>query len=129
MAVSRRTALPYPAPAGLSGGDDDTATGVTITADVVAAETGITEERAGRLLDVAAELVGRYAPDAPAALLNEACIRFCGYLGQSGYGAVRSETVGPMSVEYQMNHSAAFRNSGAAALLTGYKVRRAGPIG
>ena len=34
-----------------------------------------------------------------------------------------------MSVEYQMNHAAAFRNSGAAMLLTGHKVRRAGSVG
>ena len=96
---------------------------------MLAVEIGVTEERATRLLEVATKLVVRYAPNAPTAVVNESVIRFAGYLGESGYGAVRSETVGPMSVEYQTNHAAAFRNSGAAALLTHYRVRRAGPIG
>ena len=41
----------------------------------------------------------------------------------------KTETVGPFTVEYAMNHAAAFRNSGAASLLTRHKVRRAGAVG
>ena len=132
MAVSRDTALPYPPPPGLgdADSDDDGSTGaVTVTAAELAAETGLSAERAERLLAVATSTVLNYAPAAPTALLNEAVIRYAGYLGASDYGTVRSESVGPLSLEYQMNHSAAFRNSGVAMLLTRHKVRRAGSIG
>ena len=61
-------------------------------------------------------------------LQDEAVIRFAGYLSNTFYGAVLSETEGPLTVQYQANDAAAFRNSGAAALLTRYKVRRAGAI-
>ena len=102
---------------------------VTLTAAALAAEIGATEERATRLLAVATEAVTRYAPNAPEALANEATIRFAGYLAQSDYGTIRTESIGPMSVEYVTNHAAMFRNSGAEALLTRFKRRRAGAIG
>ena len=101
---------------------------VTILAPALAAETGVTVERAACLLLVATEIVERSAPMAPASLQNEAVIRLGGYLGQSDYGTVRTETIGPRSVEYHLNHAAMFRNSGAEALLTRYKVRRGGAI-
>ena len=129
MVVARDTALPYPLPAGLSDDDDTTTTGVTITADVLAAEIRATEPRAARLLEVATEHVERYAPDAPSSLLNESVIRFAGYLNGSDYGGFRQQTVGPKTLEFVVNHAAAFRNSGAAMLLSVYKVRRAGAIG
>lgn len=102
---------------------------VTVTASALAAEIGATEERANRLLAVATEAVQAYAPNAPEALANEATIRFAGYLAQSDYGTIRTESVGPMTVEYVTNHAAMFRNSGAEALLTRFKRRRAGAIG
>ena len=138
MAVSRSTALPYPPPPGLDPDEPDTPetplepsepVGVTVTADELAAETGLSAERAERLLAVATATVQDYAPAAPTVLLNEAVIRYAGYLGASDYGAVRSESAGPLSLEYQLNHAAAFRNSGAAMLLTRHKVRRAGSVG
>ena len=46
-------------------------------------------------------------------MLNEACIRYSGYLYESGFGGVRSETLGAKSVEHVVNHAAMFRNSGA----------------
>ena len=125
MAVS--TAQPFPPTP--KAGVAPVPEGVTITAVALAAETGADLLRAERLLRVATQAVVDYAPDAPTDLLNEAVIRFAGYLSGSDYGGVRQETVGPQSVEYQMNHAAAFRNSGAAALLTRHKVRRAGSIG
>ena len=70
-----------------------------------------------------------YAPAAPTALLNEAVIRFAGYLASADYGAVRTQGLGPQSLEWVSNHAAAFRNCGAAALLTRHKVRRAGSVG
>ena len=132
MAVSR-TALPYPLPRGINvktTDDDENDEGaVTIAAAQLAEEIGADLPRAERLLQVAAQGVLDYAPRAPEALLNEAVVRFAGYLAQSDYGAVRTETLGPKSVEYTMNHAAAFRNSGAAALLTRHKVRRGGSVG
>ena len=77
---------------------------------------------------MASAIVLEYAPEAPTALLNEAVIRLAGYLVQSDYGTVRDETIGPRSVSYQLNHATMFRNSGAAALLTRWKKRRAGAI-
>ena len=102
---------------------------VTLTAETLAAEIGATEERATRLLAVATEVVTRYAPNAPEALANEAVVRFAGYLAQSDYGTIRTESIGPMTVEYVTNHAAMFRNCGAEALLTRFKRRRAGAIG
>ena len=79
-------------------------------------------------MTVATEHVEDYAPGAPEASQNEAVIRFAGYLAGSDYGGVRAETLGPKSLEFASNHAAMFRNSGAAALLTRWKVRRAGAL-
>ena len=128
MVVSRRTALPHPPPAGLSDGDDTT-TGVTITRDVLAAEIHVTEQRAGRLLDVATEMVSQYAPDAPTAILNEAVIRVCGYLAQQPSDARRESTTGGISTGWAPTHTSALRHSGAMSLLSPWKIRRAGAIG
>ena len=102
---------------------------VTITAAELAEAVPISDvDRAGRVLAVATAIVVEYAPHAPAALLNEAVIRLAGYLTQSDYGGVREEKMGPREVAYQMNHAMMFRNSGAQALLTRWKRRRAGAI-
>ena len=106
---------------------------VTIDAAALAAATGLAETDpggtvAGRLLAVATQVVEDYAPAAPEALQNEAVIRFAGYLAQSDFGGIPEETIGPKTVKYTMNHAPAFRNCGAAALLTRYRVRRAGAI-
>ena len=101
---------------------------VTLTAETLAAEIGVEVPLAARLLAVATEVVRRYAPSAPEVLVAEATIRFAGYLAQSDYGTIRTESIGPMSVEYVVNHAAMFRNSGAEALLTRYKRRRGGMI-
>ncbi len=101
---------------------------MAVTADQLAAESGATLDRASRVLPAAVQAVEDYAATAPEALKDEAVYRFGGYLLGSDYGAVRNESIGPRSVEYQMNHAAMFRNSGAAALLTRYRVRRAGAV-
>ena len=101
---------------------------VTITAAEMLPEIGGNLQTAERVLPVATAIVTEYAPQAPTAVLNEAVIRICGYLAQSDFGTVRDETIGPRSVSYQMNHAMLFRNSGAQALLTRYKHRRAGAI-
>ena len=107
---------------------------VDIPAEELAAEIGLLDteiSRAQRLLDVATEVIERYAPGAPVALKVEAAIRFAGYLTGSDYGGVKSESIGPRSVEYSppSTHAAMFRNCGAAGILTRYKKRRAGSVG
>ena len=86
------------------------------------------DDVACRLGMTAAELVEREAPGAPQAIKNEAVVRMAGYLSQADYGSHRQETIGPLSVEYVVNHAAAFRNCGAKALLAPWRVRRAGVI-
>ena len=84
---------------------------------------------AQRLGSVAAELVERYAPAAPQPVKNEAVIRTAGWLRDQPSVALRSEDVGPLSVSYATTHVSALRHSGAMALLSPFKVRRAGAIG
>ena len=102
---------------------------MAVTAAALAAETNANIDRATRVLPVAQRVVADYAPDAPEELRDEATIRFGGYLLGSGYGEMRSQSLGEKNLEFTVNHAAAFRNCGAAALLTGYKRRRAGSIG
>ena len=86
-------------------------------------------DRIDRLGATAAAMVEQYAPAAPQPLKNEAVIRFAGYLKEANFGARRSDKVGDLEAEYAANHAAMFRNSGAAALLSRWRVRRAGAIG
>ena len=83
---------------------------------------------AAQLLATATALVEREAAGAPEAIQNEAVVRFAGYLAQSDFGTIRMEEIGPRRVEYITNYQSMFRNCGAKALLSPYKVRRAGAI-
>ena len=107
---------------------EPTPTGVTLTAQALATETGAELDQAERILAVATATVIEYAPHAPTVLLNEAVIRLGGYLLQSDFGTVREESIGQLSRSFVVNHAMAFRNSGAQALITRYKVRRAGRV-
>ena len=82
-----------------------------------------------RLGSTAAALVERYAPSAPQPVRNEATIRCAGWLAQQPAASVRSESVGDISTSYAPTHTGALRHSGAMALLSPWKVRRAGAIG
>ncbi len=82
-----------------------------------------------RLRAVAGQAVEDYAPSAPPVLKAEAVIRFAGYLFGSDFGGITSEDIGPRTVAYTVNHADAFRRSGAAMLLTRYRLRRAGLAG
>ena len=86
-------------------------------------------DQVDRLGREAAAMVEQYAPGAPEAVQDEAVVRFAGYLAQSDFGGIVREGIGPREVEYTVNHASAFRNCGAAALLTRWRVRRAGVIG
>ena len=91
-------------------------------------ELGIDSVTATRLLAVSTALVERYAPDAPEPIQNEAAIRCCGWLNEQPAAAVRSESVGDISAAYAPNMMGALRHSGAMALLSPWKIRRAGSI-
>ena len=90
---------------------------------------GLIDDRVDRLGSTAAALVEQYAATAPQPLKNEAVLRFAAYLADAGSGAIAKESVGPLSLDRVTNHAAMFRNSGAAALLSRWRVRRAGAIG
>ena len=87
------------------------------------------DEDASALGELAAARVEREAPGAPQAVKDEAVIRMAGYWAQSDYGSIRTETIGPRSIEYVVNHANAWRASGAYGLLAPWKVRRGGVIG
>ena len=118
------TAQPYPPP---TAGEECPAEATT--AERLAADIGATLERATRAVAVAVEMVNDYAPDAPESLRTEAVWRFAGYLLDAGWGTIRKNASGPFDIEQVTNHAPAFRNCGAAMLLTRHKVRRGGVIG
>ena len=82
-----------------------------------------------RLGSTASALVEREAPLAPLAIRNEAVIRAAGWLHEQPAAAVRSESVGDISTSYAATHTSPLRHSGATALLSLWKQRRAGAIG
>ena len=72
--------------------------------------------------------VEAYASGAPGPNKTEALRRFLAYIVDAAPGFKQSETFGPKSITFVTNHGPAFRNSGAAMLLTRYRRRRAGAI-
>ena len=79
---------------------------------------------AERLLPVGRAIVEKYSDAAPEAIKAEAIIRICGYFAEARFGGfVSNETKIPPS-----SHAAAFRNSGAQALVSPWKRRRAGRV-
>ena len=101
---------------------------VTITLADLAVAVGTDSTTATRLLAVASALVDRYAPDAPDAISNEAVIRAGGWPWEQPSAAIRSESEGDISASYAPTHMSALRHSGAMALLSPWKIRRAGAI-
>lgn len=116
---------PWPA----SGNDLTTA--ISTLKDAI--KPGAGNDEIERLGKVASDRVENYAPGAPDATRTEALILFAGYLIETAgnsFGALRDETIdaGPVKLDYayQANNGPAFRNCGAAGLLSPWKVRRAG---
>ena len=69
-----------------------------------------------------------YSPGAPQSCRDEALIRGVAWLRDTA-GANRERGVGPLSIEpAPVNSASWFLHSGAAALLTRWKTRRAGAI-
>ena len=101
---------------------------LTLTAAELAEAIGVDSAAAARLLPVAKALVTRYAPDAPAAISNEAAIRCAGWLAEQPNAAITSETEGDIRTSYAPTMTSALRHSGGMALLSPWKVRRAGAI-
>ena len=104
---------------------------VTLTAAVIATELGADATQATRLLAAASELVTNYAAAVPDAVLNEAVLMISGWLwgSASSRGGIKSESAGPLKISYAVHEKNALRHSGAMALLSPYKVRRAAAIG
>ena len=103
-------------------------TAITLTVAELMAEVGGTQAQVEQWYEVAVNMVEEYAPAAPSANKGEAIIRFGGYLRDADPGTQRSQTFGPKSIEFVVNHANMFKNCGAAALLTRWKRRRAGSI-
>lgn len=92
--------------------------------------SGLDDERAAELGEMAAALIEEYAPGAPGAVKDEAAIRFVAYIKQSPPAAIQKIGVGNIDVEFRaLPPASAFQLSGARALLTRWKVRRGGVIG
>ena len=101
---------------------------VTLKSSALADVLGVDSSTADRLLDVAILLVESYAPLAPDAVSNEAAIRTAGWLHETPHGNIRSESEGDITTSYAIASMSALRHSGAMALLSVWKVRRAGTI-
>ena len=101
---------------------------VTITAAELVEAIGTDTAPATRLLAVATQLVTRYAPDAPDAIANEGVIRAAGWLAEQPAASITSETEGDIRTSYAPAMTSALRHSGAMALLSPWKIRRAGAI-
>ena len=110
-----------------------TPTPIDTTFTLTALELGMAistdTQTAGELLAVAAEMVESYSPHAPGTHKRESIIRFAAYLKNAENPGHTDETFGPKALSgIIVNHSSAFRNSGAAMLLTRFKRRRGGKI-
>ena len=84
-----------------------------------------------RLGPVAAALVEEYSPGAPQPIRDESVIRCSGWLYESTPGLADSKlSAGPVEVvrTFAPGYSA-LRHSGAMALLSRWRIRRAGRIG
>lgn len=88
----------------------------------------LTDERVQALGAAAAALVEDYAPGAPQPIRNEAVIRCAGWLAEQPRASIRSEQVGQIVTSYATAGLSALRHSGGQAILTTWKVRRAGAI-
>ena len=81
-----------------------------------------------RAVEVAANLVCRFAPDAPLVVQQEAVWRCASWLIHSTRGSISRSETGPRATEYAVSQTGALRFSGAMSLLSPYKIRRAGAI-
>ena len=108
-----------------SGSDRDDAVAV------LAAAVGSSESVAERLGPVGAALVEAEASGAPQEIKDESVVRCCGWMFQSTPGLSDSKlSAGPVDIVRTFSPGySALRHSGSMALLSPWKIRRAGRIG
>ena len=78
-------------------------------------------------LDAAKAMVERFGPGAPEAVQNEACLRTVAYLIDRS-PALTTRDADSVTLDQAPGQISALRHSGAMALLSPWKVRRAGAI-
>ncbi|MYI06798.1 MAG: hypothetical protein F4059_05645 [Gemmatimonadetes bacterium] len=107
------------------------ATARTCLTDTITEADGLPDARVDAIGGAASALVERYAPDAPAAVKNEAVIRTAAWLHARMPRTLHTATIGPMRMDVRERHYSpdALRNSGARALLSPWRLRRALPVG
>ena len=100
---------------------------VTLQASELETLLGVNLDTATRLLNVASSLVEQYVRGSTVSggVMNEAALRVAGYLHGQPKPGIKRESAGPLSVSYAADNTSALRHSGAMALLTSYKQRRA----
>ena len=105
---------------------------ITLTVEQVKDATGIgtlTDTDATRLGSMAAELVERYAPDAPDGVKLEAAMRCVGWWTQSAAFPVTSRSFGDAgSVDYALTRLNPVHHSGAAMILTPWRIHTMGVV-
>ncbi len=77
---------------------------------------------------VAVALIEKYAPLAPSEVQDEGAIRICGYLFDRS-AALQDRRQGDADMTQAPGQISALRHSGAMALLSPWKKRRAGVVG
>ena len=100
---------------------------VTLQASELQSLLGVDVDTATRLLNVASPIVEEYTRGStvPGGVENEAVIRCAGYLHGQPKPGIKRESAGPLSVSYAADNTSALRHSGAMALLSSFKQRRA----
>ena len=101
---------------------------VTLTATALAEALAVKPALADRLLPVATALVDGFSTDAPEAISNESAIRVAGWLAEAPASGARSESQGDVRTGWSPAMTGALRSSGAMALLSPWKRRRAGVL-
>ena len=88
--------------------------------------SGLSDDRAAALGEAAAAQVERYAPGAPQAAKNEAVVRLAGWLHSVTPRQHRRASVGgDIAIQFSPLAADGFRHSGARAMLSAWRVRRA----
>ena len=87
-----------------------------------------TDESLQRMLDTAAALVERYASGAPVSVSDEAIIRTVGWMANQPSFSLRGRTSVGVRSSFDTGQLSALRHSGGMALLSPWKIRRAGAI-
>ena len=119
------TLSPFPAPTSHAQRAD----AILCIKTSIAGGSSLTDDRAAALGETASELIERFAPDAPQAVRNEATIRVAGWIHAREPKPLQAIVVGGMRLDFRERHYSpdAMRNSGARALLSPWRVRRALP--